>query len=129
MPNTLTRKESALIWLGVAVWLAGLLTAIGLTLATDPPPWLPPAVAAVAVAGLILTATVVARSGLRSDGVERTVNIEASALAFWITMGALLTYSLIDAFGDVPAIRASGVLFFGLIAWSAAQAARLRRYS
>jgi hypothetical protein len=77
----------------------------------------------------MLTAAVVGRSALRRQGVERTVNIEASALAFWITMGGMLTYGLVDAFADVPALVAPWVLFFGLISWGVAQAARLKRYS
>ncbi|GAA0502260.1 hypothetical protein Ade02nite_37550 [Paractinoplanes deccanensis] len=42
-------------------------------------------------------------------------------------MGAALTYTLVDAFADVPALRGPWVLLFGLLAWCAAQTMRLER--
>jgi hypothetical protein len=125
----LTGAERATVWLGTAVWIGGIAASLVLTLATDQPTeWLIGFIAAVSVGGLMAVAVVIGRSALRRQGVERTVNIQASALAFWITMGALLTYSMIDAFADVPAVRAQWVLFAGLVSWAVAQAARLERY-
>jgi hypothetical protein len=125
----LTAKESVMVWAGVVVWVGGILAAVLLVLlAESAPRWAAAALAAVATGGLMLVAVVVGRSALRRDGIERTVGVEASALAFWVTMGGVLTYGIVDAFADVPRLLAPWVLFFGLISWSVAQAARLHRY-
>ncbi|GIE93767.1 hypothetical protein [Paractinoplanes rishiriensis] len=125
----LTGRESLLVWAGVVVWVGGISGAVLLVvLAEAVPTWAAATLAAVATGGLMLTAAVVGRSALRRDGLERTVNVEASALAFWITMGGVLTYGIVDAFADVPRLLAPWVLFFGLVSWSVAQAARLNRY-
>jgi hypothetical protein len=127
--SALTGAERIAVWLGTAVWIGGVATSVVITLATDQPAgWLTATIAALAVGGLLAVAVVIGRSAMRQEGVERTVNIQASALAFWITMGGLLTYSMIDAFADVPAVRPQWVLFAGLMSWSVAQAARLERY-
>lgn len=125
----LTRKETAMVWAGVFVWVGGILAAVLLVLLVEPAPgWAAAALAAFATGGLILVAVVVGRSALRRDGVERTVGVEASALAFWITMGGVLTYGIVDAFADVPGLLAPWVLFFGFVSWSVAQGVRLNRY-
>jgi uncharacterized membrane protein YdcZ (DUF606 family) len=125
----LTRAERTAVWTGTAVWIGGIAASIVLTLATDRPPrWLAATTAAVAVAGLVAVAVVIGRSAMRQEGVERTVNVEASALAFWMTMGAVITYQLIDSFADVPAIRAYWVLLGGMLAWAVAHGTRLERY-
>jgi hypothetical protein len=125
----LTARETAMVWLGTALWTAGITAAVAVTLATDGAAgWVTGGIAALAVAGLMLVAVAVARTALRREGVERTVGIEASALAFWATMGGVLTYGMIDAFADVPALRWPWVVFFGLVAWSTLHAGRLKRY-
>ncbi len=125
----LTSAERAAVWLGAALWIGGIAASIVLTLATDAPSkWLAATIAAVAVGGLIAVAVVIGRSNMRQEGVERAVNIQASALAFWIVMGAVLTYNVIDAFADVPAIHAYWVLVGGLLSWAIAHGARLERY-
>lgn len=127
--SQLTGAERMTVWLGTTVWIGGIAASVVFALATDESAeWAAPTLAALAVGGLMAIAIVIGRSAMRQEGVERTVNIQASALAFWITMGALLTYSMIDAFAEVPAIRPQWVLFAGLIFWAAAQAARLERY-
>ena len=125
----LTRRESAVVWAGSAVWLAGLGAALVVTLGAERPrQWLAVTVAALAVGGLAAVALVVVRSALRREGVERTAGIEAAAMAFGATMAGAFTYGIVDAFADVPALRAPWVLMFGLITWSVAHAARLTRY-
>jgi hypothetical protein len=127
--SQLTGVERAAVWLGTTIWIAGIAASVVLTVATDQPArWLTAAIAALAVGGLIAVAVVIGRSSMRQEGVERTVNIQASALAFWIIMGAALTYGMIDAFADVPALRPPWVLFAGMMSWAVAQAARLERY-
>jgi hypothetical protein len=127
--SSLTNGERAAVWLGTAVWVGGLAASVAITLSTDRPiGWLTAAIATVAVAGLMTVAVVVGRAAMRREGVERSVNLQASALAFWLTMAAVLTYTMIDAFADVPALRAPWVLFVGMVSWAVAQGARLRRY-
>lgn len=130
MENTaLTGTETTAVWAGTAVWIGGITAALLLQLALQQvPSWLPATIAALAGAGMMLVAVVIARSALRREGVERTAGIEASALAFWITMGGVTTYGLVDSFADVPALRAPWVMFLGLICWCVAQASRLERY-
>jgi hypothetical protein len=128
-PTHLTPRESVAVWLGAAVWTAGLLAAVLLTVAVDrPSTWLAAGAAAVAVAGLIAVAVAVARAALRRDGVERAAYVEASALAFWITMGSTFTYGIVDSFADVPPLRMPWLLAFGLFTWALAYGARLNRY-
>ncbi|XVU21774.1 hypothetical protein ACQPZJ_31460 [Actinoplanes sp. CA-054009] len=125
--SDLTRKEAAAVWAGSAVWVAGIASALAVTLIADEPgPWTAATIACVATAGLLAVALVVGRSALRREGVERTVAVESSALAFWATVGAALTYTIVDSFADVPALK--GVLLFGLFAWCVAQAMRQERY-
>ncbi|WP_143234677.1 hypothetical protein [Paractinoplanes atraurantiacus] len=64
----------------------------------------------------------------RVEGVERTVAVESSALAFWATAGAALTYSIVDSFAHMPALKGPWVLLFALFAWCVAQAMRQERY-
>ena len=125
----LTRHESAVVWVGSAVWAAGLAAALVVTLAAEQPrQWLAVTVAAPAAGGLAAVALVIGRSALRREGVERTAGIEAAAMAFGATMAGAFTYTIVDAFADVPAPRAPWVLMFGLVTWSVAHAARLTRY-
>ena len=125
----LTRQESAVVWVGSAVWVAGLAVALVVTLAAEQPrQWPAVTVAALAGGGLAAVALVIARSALRREGVERAAGIEAAAMAFGATMAGAFTYAIVDAFADVPALRAPWVLMFGLITWSVAHAARLTRY-
>jgi hypothetical protein len=127
--NSLTRRESAAVWLGTALWTGGITAAVAVTLATDGSAgWVTGGIAGLAVTGLMLVAVAVARTALRREGVERTAGIEASALAFWVTMGGVLTYGMIDAFADIPALRWPWVLLLGLVAWSALHTGRLKRY-
>jgi hypothetical protein len=128
-PTRLTSRESVAVWLGTAVWTAGLLAAVLLTVAVNrPASWLAAGAAAVAVAGLIAVAVAVARAALRRDGVERAAYVEASALAFWITMGSAFTYGLVDSFAGVPPIRMPWLLALGLLTWPLTYGARLNRY-
>ncbi|HYN92271.1 MAG TPA: hypothetical protein VES42_00255 [Pilimelia sp.] len=125
----LTTGESVAVWSGTALWTGGIIAAVVLELgAAASPEWLTGVVAALAVLGLMLVAGVVGRSALRREGVERTVGIEASALAFWVTVGGAFTYGMIDAFADLPALRAPWVVAFGLLSWAVAQATRLTRF-
>ena len=106
-----------------------MVASIVLTLALDQSAgWIIVTIVALAVGGLMAVAVVVGRSAMRQEGVERTVNVQASALAFWIVMGGVLTYNMIDAFADVPAIQGYWVLVGGLLSWAVAQGARLERY-
>ncbi|MBU2664434.1 hypothetical protein KOI35_13100 [Actinoplanes bogorensis] len=125
----MTRKESTAVWAGSGVWLAGMIAAIVLTVAVERPyGWLVTVVAVLAVIGLMASAFVIGRSAMRREGVERTAGLEASALAFWATIGATLTWTMVDAFADVPALRGPWVLMFALFAWTVAWASRMERY-
>ena len=127
--SELTRKESSAVWAGSAVWITGIAVAIAVTLTREEPAaWVAATIAGVAAAGLLVVALVVGRAAMRREGVERTVAVESSALAFWATAGAALTYSMVDSFADLPALKGPRVLLFALLAWTVAQATRQERY-
>ena len=127
--SQLTSAERAAVWLGSTAWIGGIAASLVLTLGFDQSAgWIIVTIVALAVGGLMAVAVVVGRSAMRQEGVERTVNVQASALAFWIVMGGVLTYNMIDAFADVPAIQGYWVLLGGLLSWAVAQGARLERY-
>ncbi|MFG1996256.1 hypothetical protein ACGFJ7_40400 [Actinoplanes sp. NPDC048988] len=127
--SELTRTEAVAVWAGSATWVAGIAGAVARTLiAEEAEGWVAAAVAGVAAVGFLVVALVVGRAALRREGVERTVAVESSALAFWATVGAALTYSIVDSFADVPALKGPWVLLFGLLAWTVAQATRQERY-
>ncbi len=127
--SNLTRRESITVWAGSAMWVGGVLVVAAVfLLAEEHVRVISTALAVVAIAGFLSVVTVIGRSVLRQEGVERAVYIDSSALAFWIMMGAAFTYMLLQAIADLPA--ADGYIIFGagVLAWAFAHGARSEQY-
>ncbi|WP_228717280.1 hypothetical protein [Allosaccharopolyspora coralli] len=129
--SNLTRVETITVWAGSAVWTSGIVAAgvvVVVWLGAGPTRLLGAILAVVAIAGFLSVAAVIGRSVLRQEGVERTVYVESSGLAFWLLMGVAFTYMLIQAIADLPQPDGYMIVGAGAVCWALAHGARSEKY-
>lgn len=120
-------RDTTVILTGLALWVGGLLAAILVSYGhlSD---WAVGALIVVSMVGVALILGSLARLLLGREGVERSLYIESSALAFWAVVFAAFTYGLVDAFTDLPPVRMTNVAVFALFVWAVAHGARWMKY-
>ncbi len=118
------------MWVGSAVWVGGMLTAFAWFLLSGDgvARAVVGGLAAVAIAGFLSVAMVIGRSVLRTEGVERVLYIETSALAFWITMGVAFSYMLLQPIAQLPQAEPYMLVMLGAFSWALAHGARSKKY-
>ncbi|MBA8824850.1 hypothetical protein FHX42_002197 [Saccharopolyspora lacisalsi] len=118
------------MWLGTAVWIGGMLTVSVMFLLSgdDVVRAVVGALAAVAIVGFLSVAVIIGRSALRQEGVERSLHIESSALAFWITMGVAFSYMILQPVAQLPQAQPYMVVGLGAVSWALAHGARSEKY-
>jgi hypothetical protein len=122
-PSTRSRFVAAAVAYAVVV-----ATGVSLVNALDPAPTWVGALVAMAAAvpglGMILMGPMRLR---RQDGLERSILLAATSVAFFVTMAASMTYGLLEAFADAPKPSAWWVYSFGMIAWLVSSVVMQRR--
>jgi hypothetical protein len=78
-----------------------------------------------AIVGMAL----IVREIRRERELERTVSLEATSFAFFITMVATLAYALVNEIVGLPALTMWPVFMFGMVAWGIGAVLFRRRYS
>ncbi|WP_182544042.1 hypothetical protein [Halosaccharopolyspora lacisalsi] len=128
--STLSHRERVTVWLGTAVWIGGMLTVSVMFLLSgdDVVRAVVGALAAVAIVGFLSVAVIIGRSALRQEGVERSLHIESSALAFWITMGVAFSYMILQPVAQLPQAQPYMVVGLGAVSWALAHGARSEKY-
>lgn len=112
------------------MWTTGIVAAAVLVwIGAGPARLLGTVLTGVAVAGFLSVAAVIGRSVLRREGVERTIHIESSAMAFWLLMGIAFTYMLVQAIADLPPPEGYMIVGTGALCWALAHGARSEKYS
>lgn len=89
--------------------------------------WPGPALAVLAVAGLALGGAGSIRSIRRREGIERRVLVEATSIAFFVTMLGAIGYATFEAFADAPEISMWAVWSVGMFTWAVAGSVLQRR--
>jgi hypothetical protein len=119
------RFVAAVIAYGVAI-AAG----VSLVTALEPAPtWVGALVAltaSVPATGMVLAGPLQLR---RQDGVERSILLWSTSLAFFVTMTSSLTYGLLEAFARVLEPSASWAYSIGMGTWLASSLVLQRRLS
>ncbi len=127
--SNLTRSETITVWAGSAAWTSGIVAAgVVVWLGAGPARLLGAILAVLAIAGFLSVAAVIGRSVLRQEGVERTVYVESSGLAFWLLMGVAFTYMLVQAIVDLPQPDGYMIVGAGAVCWALAHGARSEKY-
>ncbi len=91
------------------------------------PKWFGTAVAALASVALAVHMAVTVRQLWRREGVERQVFMEATAIAFFVTLVAGGVYALFEYLAGAPRLSMWWLWFFGMVAWGAISTFRMRQ--
>lgn len=120
-------RNTTALFTGVALWVGGLLAAILVSYGhlSD---WVVGALIVVSMVGIALIVGSLARLLLGREGVERSLYIESSALAFWAVVFAAFTYGMVDAFTHLPPVRMVDMAVFALFVWALAHTVRWAKY-
>ncbi len=118
------------MWLGTAVWIGGMLTVSVMFLISgdDVVRTVVGGIAVVAIVGFLSVAVIVGRSAVRREGVERSLHVESSALAFWITMGVAFSYMILQPVAQLPRAQPYMVVGLGAVSWALAHGIRSAKY-